>query len=129
VVAIIINAIGLFIVQNLVAWDISFVTNKFAEVEGVISRSLVATIVVNALFLFYDRRWFKGLGEALSQTVSLVATIRLLQVFPFDFDGWNGPWDQVTRAVLIIAVIGTVVSILASLRNFVLGLGELGTDP
>jgi hypothetical protein len=129
VVAIIINAIGLYFVQNLLEWDVSFVTSEFAEVDGVISLSLIATIVVNAFFLFYDARWFKGLGEGLSQTISLIATIRLLQVFPFDFDEWDGPWDQVARAVLILAVIGTIISILASLRNVILGLGELGTSP
>lgn len=128
VVAIIINAIGLYIVQNMLDWDISFVTSDFADVEGVISRSLVATMVVNALFLFYDRRWFKGLGDALSQTVSIVATVRLLRVFPFDFSGWDGPWETVARAVLILALIGTAISILGSVRNMVLGLRELGSD-
>ncbi|MGI9614998.1 MAG: hypothetical protein ACR2QO_18955 [Acidimicrobiales bacterium] len=128
VVAIIINAIGLYIVRNMLDWDISFVTSDFAQVEEIIARSLVATIIVNALFVFYDRRWFKGLGEALSQTVSIVATARLLGVFPFDFSGWDGPWEQVARLVLILALIGTAVSILVSVRNTVLGLRELGSN-
>lgn len=129
VVAIIINAIGLYIVRNMLDWDISFVTSDFAKVEGIIASSLVATIVVNALFIFYDRRWFKGLGEALSQAVSIVATVRLLGVFPFDFSGWDGPWELVARAVLILAIIGTAISILGSVRNMVLGLRELRSNP
>jgi hypothetical protein len=86
-------------------------------------------MVVNALFIFYDRRWFKGLGDALSQTVSIVATVRLLGVFPFDFSGWDGPWELVARAVLIVALVGTAISILASVRNVVLGLRDLGSNP
>ena len=129
VIAIIINAVGLYVVRNLVDWDISFVTNDFAEVEGIIASSLVATIVVNTLFIFYDKRWFKGLGEALSQTVSFVATIRLFRVFPFDFSSWDGPWEQVARAVLILALIGTAVSIVGSVRTMVRGFGQVTTNP
>ena len=128
VVAIMVNAIGLYIVQNLLEWDVSFVTGDFARVDGLISLSLIATIVANALFFLFDPRWFKGLGEAVSQTISLIATIRLLQVFPFDFDEWTGPWELLARAVLIIAVIGTAVGILASVRNLVRGLGDLETS-
>ena len=128
VVAIVVNAIGLYIVQNLLEWDVSFVTSDFTRVEGLISLSLIATIGANALFLFFDPRWFKGAVEAGSQTISLLATIRLLQVFPFDFDEWTGPWEQVARAVLIIAAIGTAIGILTSIRNLVSGLGDLGTS-
>ena len=128
-VAIVVNAIGLYIVQNLLEWDISFVTSDFAQVDGLISLSLIATIGANVLFLFFDPRWFKGAVEAWSQAISLLATLRLLQVFPFDFDEWAGPWEQVARAVLIIAAIGTAIGILTSIRNLVRGLSDLGTSP
>jgi len=129
VAAILVNAIGLFIVQNLPEWDISFVTSDFRRVDGVISFSLVVTMVVNTCFILYDDRWFKGLGEAVSNAVSALATVRLLRVFPFDFSEWDGPWETVARAVLILALIGTVVAIIGSVRNLVLGLGELRTSP
>jgi hypothetical protein len=54
--AIVINALLLYVVQHLVAWDVRFITPAWNDVLWAVDLSLQATIVANVLFLIYDAR-------------------------------------------------------------------------
>lgn len=115
-IAIIINAALLYVVRHLVEWDIlPFLTDDFDRVAPIISLSLVASMIVNGLRLAGVPNWFALLGDLVSTTISLVATVRIYSVFPFDFDDDGVPWDLAVRGVLIIAVFGTVVALIVVL--------------
>ena len=88
VVAIAVNVLMLYVVNNLLAWDIlPFLTDDFGRVLWLIDISLLATIMVNLVYVAYDQAWFRSLGQIGLNLISLAVAIRMYQVFPFDFSG------------------------------------------
>ena len=121
-VAIGINVALLWIVHNVVAWDWPpFITDEWNRVSGLVELSLFATILVTVAYLSFDPPRFKGIGDAVTGLVSLSATARVLSVFPFDFADYPGPWATLVRAALILAIVGTVIGIIANLAKAVRG--------
>lgn len=112
-VAIAVNFGGLAVVNNVLKWDIvPFLTPDFSRVVGFISVSIGLTIVANMIYLAYDPAWFKSLSQIGLLVVSLAVTIRVYQVFPFDFSAYSIAWSQMTRWFLIIAMAGTGTGML-----------------
>ncbi|MGZ8755948.1 MAG: hypothetical protein ACXW15_12260 [Acidimicrobiia bacterium] len=110
VVAIAVNIFMLYVVNNLLAWDIlPFLTDDFGRVLWLIDISLLATIMVNFMYLSYDRSWFRSLGQIGLNLISLVVAVRMYQVFPFDFSGSTFDWTQIARVVIIFTILGTAV--------------------
>jgi hypothetical protein len=114
VVAIAVNAGLLYVVNHLLAWDLlAFLTEDFEQVLPIINASLLASIVVNLVHLGYDAAWFKSVTEIALAAIALAAAVRMFQVFPFDFSAYAFNWTTVTRVVLILAMAGMVIAIIA----------------
>jgi hypothetical protein len=113
-VALIVNAAMIFVVLNLLDWGVlPFLTIDFTLLVPLIVMSLVASIVANAIYLVYDPAWFKTLCQVGISVISLVVAIRTYQVFPFDFTGYGESWTSVTRIIVVVAMVGSAISILA----------------
>ena len=81
--AAVVNAALLFVVNNLLEWDLlPFLTNDFDRVVPIVRVSLVATIVVNLIYLFFDPDWFKSLSQIGLLGISMAATVRLYRISP-----------------------------------------------
>lgn len=122
-----INAVLYFIVSNIVDWEWpGFITADFDRVDEVVLLSLGAAVVANLIYVWNDTMPLKAFMEATVSSISLVATIRLWQVFPFDFSENSFDWTTVARVVLGIAIIGTAIGIITSL---VKGIRNVVTEP
>ncbi len=112
-VAIAVNFGLIAVVNNILDWDVvPFLTADFSRLVGFISISLGLTIAANVAYLAYDPAWFKSLTQIGLLLVSLAVTIRIYQVFPFDFSTYSIAWSQMTRWILIIAMAGTCIGML-----------------
>jgi hypothetical protein len=110
VIAIAVNVVMLYVVNNLLAWNLlPFLTDDFGRVLWLIDISLLATIMVNFVYLAYDQSWFRSLGQIGLNLISLVVAVRMYQVFPFDFSGSTFDWTQIARVVIIFTILGTAV--------------------
>lgn len=111
-----INGALVFVVHNLLAWDVApFLTNDFERVVPIITVSLVATVVVNVIYVGYDRGWFKSLSQIGLLGISIAATVRMYEVFPFDFSAYEFDWATLARVVMIIAIVGAGIAIIVEL--------------
>jgi hypothetical protein len=121
VLAIVINAVLLYVVHHLVAWDVRFVTPAWNDVLWAVDLSLQATIVANVLFLVYDARWFHSLVQVVPAGVAVLALWWMYQVFPFDF-GSVGMNDLASLGLVLLtiaAAIGTLVSAVVGIVDLV----------
>ena len=117
-VAVIVQAVMLWAANQLLDWEWpSFLTVDFELVLPWLSASLIVGIVVNALYLAFDPRWFRSLGQLVENVFSLVVTARFLQVFPFDFTEWSTDWSWLIRLILWIAVIGVAIGSVVELSR------------
>lgn len=113
--AIIVNAILLFVARNLLDWDVlPFLTDEYNRVLPAITLTLVVTIAVNVLRLGYSPRWFVIVTDAVATIFGLYASVRMFQVFPFDFSSYDLRWDLLVRALLIIAIGGSLIALLVA---------------
>lgn len=123
-VGIAVSAGILFVVNNLLRWDIvPFLTADFEQLVPIVNASLVISIVVNAIWILYDAAWIRATGQIILNLTSIAVLALTLRVYPFDFSQYSFDWESLTKAIitfLIIAlVIATIVEIVKLVSAFV----------
>jgi hypothetical protein len=115
VVAVGVNLLMLVVALNILEWGwLGFLTTEFEKVLPWVSLTLVASIIANLVYQFDDGPVVRSLGEMVTNLISILATYRVFRVFPFDFSGYQFDWAPVTRAVLILAMAGAGVGMIAA---------------
>jgi hypothetical protein len=108
-----VNLFMLYVVNNLDNWDVlPWLTDDFGRVLPWINASLIAGIVANVWYIGDNRKTIRAGGEMVTTAIGLVATVRVLNVFPFDFSAYEFSWGFVARTVLVIAIVGSLVGIV-----------------
>ncbi len=114
--AIVINIIFLYIVNNLLYWNLSFIANTFSEVLWALNLTLVVTIVVNVIFILYDPSWFKHSAKIITSFTALVAAFTVLTVFPFVLSQLLAIGLTI---LFILAIIASIVSIIIEIIKLI----------
>jgi hypothetical protein len=121
-VAVSVNLVLLYVVNNLLAWDVlPWLTDDFEQILPILNLSLLATMVINVVYVWFDPGWFKSLTQIGLSVISLVVVVRLFRVFPFDFSPYESGWATLTRFVLIFVMIGLTIGIIAESAKFITG--------
>jgi hypothetical protein len=119
-VAIAVNAILWYVVHNLQRWDLPFiVVEQFRRVLTALDLSLGATMVANAIFIAYDPRWFRRIGQAALNLLSLNAMYAIYRVFPFDFGSAGA--DQAIRSLMVLGMIAVGIGAVVELARLPFG--------
>ncbi len=118
VVAIVLNAVLLHLINRSPGWEaLAFLTDDTPRVLGLVNASIVAGIVVNAVYAVSDPRWLRAFGDLVTTVIGLAALVQLWTVFPFDFASSSVHWALVVRWVIGVGIIGSVIGILAALAR------------
>lgn len=126
--SVLVNAVLLWGINIWPGWKaVPFLTADMERVLGMINASLTAGIIANLIFVVIRNRGVMALGNLAVLGIGLAATLRMLEVFPFDFgDSWSG-WPVVVRVLLVLGIVGSiigmVVEIVALFRSLA-GFGE-----
>lgn len=121
-IAIGLNVVLLIIVQNILEWGwLPFLTEDFVDLVPWISFSLAASIAANTVYLFNDNRIVKSAGQIGINLISIFVTYQVLTVFPFDFSAYSFDWGLLVRIVLIVAMVGAGVGVLAEIYKLASG--------
>lgn len=119
-IAIGVNLLMIWIVTNLVEWDVlPFLTGQFAQLVPIAVFSLTVGIALNLGYMFFDPPWLRVLGDTINAAIAFVLALRTLQVFPFEFEG--GFWTGATRVTLIVITIATAIAILVNIGKLATG--------
>ena len=112
--AIIANIILLYIVNNLLSWNLTFIAPSFQEVLWIFNISIAATIIANTLFLIYHPGWFRSVIQIILNILGFIVVYYLYTVFPFILSsGW------VVFAVKFALVVAMVVLVIVSIFEVV----------
>lgn len=107
-VAAVVNLVVLWVVNQLLGWGWPpFLTPAFEDLLPLIGLSLVASAVVNLVWLVWDPEWFHHLAQIGLNVIGMVVTIRTWQVFPFDL---STGWETTFRVVLVVAAVGIAIA-------------------
>lgn len=122
-VAAFVNLLLLYLGNIWPGWQvIPFLTGETVEVLPWINASLAIGVVANVVNLIFDRAWLKSFGDLVTTSVGLAAMIQLWAVFPFDFGDSTFPWVVIVRTLLVIAIAGSAIGIVAAAVAFVRAL-------
>jgi hypothetical protein len=110
ITAIIFNLIFLYIWNNLLNWNVYFVTNALNEVLWIINLSIIATIIGNALLLAYNPEWFHHVMKIIINIITIIAVYFVYTVFPFNF--YNSSLNWGLNIFLILVMIGIAIAIV-----------------
>ncbi len=121
-IAAVVNVCIWFAINLWPGWDrVPFLTEDTALVLGWINLSIATAIAVNLAYLAYDAPWFTALGGLVTTVVGLCAMVRFWRIFPVDAPA---PWPLLTRIMLVVAVGGTVIGLIAQASSFVRTLSQ-----
>ena len=126
--SILVNAVLLYGVGHLVEWQIGWITPAWSDVVWALNLSLEVSLAANALFVLYDRDWFRYPMLVACTLAALQAVYVLYAVFPFDFGiAWNDVARLALLALIMAIGIGTLVTaVLAVLHLLRAAARELG---
>ena len=120
VVAAAVNLVVLWLVHRFLDWGWpGFLTEEWNDVLPVLTVSIGASVLANLVFAWRSDHPVKPLGDLVTTVLGLIATIRVLRVFPFEFSGTD--WSWAVRSVLIVAIVGMAIATVALLGRLVLG--------
>lgn len=97
--------------------ELPFVTEDLTGILWVVNLSLAFGAVVNVAYLWHDPAWFGSAGQIGESALGLAAEVCLLQVFPFDLSAYSFNWSALTRLFLVLAAVGSVVTIAVELTR------------
>lgn len=112
----VVNTVLFFLVNGSPGWAaVPFLTADTARVLHVVNLSIVAGIVINLARVAYDPRWFVAFGDVVGTGIGATALLRIWNVFPFEFAAGSADWAHIVRVVLIFALVGSAIGIMAGL--------------
>jgi len=121
-VAAAVNGLLLWVVHQLLDWGWpGFLTDDFERVLGLVTASLVASIVVNLALAIHHGVRFRAFADGVTAAFALAVGLRMWTVFPFDFTGYATDWSGLVRVALGLGIAATGIAIIANLVKLVTG--------
>lgn len=106
------NIVMWYAVNMWPGWHaLPFLADDTRQVLGVVNLSLLAGVIANLVYVLHYAPWLRPLGDLVTTGVGLVAMVRVLQVFPFDFSGFSFDGSSLARVLLIVGILGAAVGI------------------
>ena len=101
-------------------WEVlPFLTSDMDQVIGLMNVSIVVHLAANAIYVVWDPRWLRSIGEIVTSAIGVLVVARLWQVFPFDTaEDWSG-WGLVTHLVLVLGVVGSAIGVVSGAVHLV----------
>jgi hypothetical protein len=110
-----VGAALLFLIDVQPGWHtLPFLTADTAQVLWLVNGSLIAGILANVVYLVRDTPRVTAFCGLVTTTFGLAATVRIWQVFPFDFTGYSFDWALLIRVLLIFGIVGSAIAILVN---------------
>lgn len=125
-VAIIVNVILLYAANNLLAWNMPYITAKYNECLWAINLSVIANLLANTIFLFHDKKGFKGIAQIILNIIGLNFIYTLYVIYPFDFSSIPD-LDQAARIAFITGIMGILLATIIEAVKLI--PGKMPTSP
>jgi hypothetical protein len=118
IASIIINLIIWYIANNIVNWNLSFISPIFTEVLGILNLLLISTILINFIFIFYHPGWFRNMLRIVIDILGIITAYTFLTVFPFIL---NQTLAFGLTILIILGIIGGIIGMIIHILKFLYG--------
>ncbi len=110
----------IFVVINYYYESIPFLTDSFQSWIPYANLSILVSVIIQIVQFLWNNKTVKPLLEVVTNVFALIAGVKLLVIYPFDFNvlDWNIPVEQIVRILLILAIIGISIGIIVGFVTF-----------
>jgi hypothetical protein len=116
---ILINFAMIYVANNLLVWNVPYLTNDFMRCLWAVNLSFAVTIFTNFIFIFFDRKWFHSLMEAFGTIFSFLSTYVFWQIFPLDLTETWAYWVDIALVILMVLIAFSFISqIMHAIRQY-----------
>lgn len=117
---IVVNIGVIFIANNLLNWNwVPFLTEDFALCLWAINLSLGASIFINFMFMFFDRKWFRGLMQSLSNVFAFISGYIFWRVFPLSLSESMAKAVKLGLVIILgLIALGTLIELTNAVRHY-----------
>lgn len=120
IASIIINLIFLYIVNNILSWNLSFIAPSFQDVLWIFNLSISANIIANIIFIAYHPGWFRSIIQIILNILGFMVCYYLFTIFPFIFS--QAAYTIVLQMLLLLGMAGAVIACLVEIARLILRL-------
>jgi hypothetical protein len=120
VAAIIVNIIVLYVVNNILSWNLGFIAPTFQDVLWIFNISIAATIIANIIFLAYHPGWFRSILQIILNILGFLVCYYLYTIFPFTFS--HAAYTLVLQIILILGMIAVVIATVYEVVRLIMGI-------
>jgi hypothetical protein len=120
VAAIIVNIIVLYVVNNILSWNLGFIAPSFQDVLWIFNLSIAATIIANIIFLVYHPGWFRSILQIILNILGFLVCYYLYTIFPFTFS--QAAYTLVLQIILILGMIAVVIATVYEVVRLIVGI-------
>ena len=85
-------------------------------------KPLIVGLVVAVVESVQDPGWLVALGSLATTSIGVVVLTRFWQVFPFDFGDTSFNWALLTRAGLVVCLVGALIGFVAQVVTLIRAL-------
>lgn len=114
---IIVNIIILYVVNNILSWNLGFITPSFQDVLWIFNISIVSTIIANIIFIAYHPGWFRSIIQIVLNILGFLVCYYLFTIFPFTFS--NAAYTLVLQILLLLGMLGLVIASLVEVVRLI----------
>ena len=115
VMAVITSGLLLYVANNLLRWDVPFVTGEFSRTLWAVNLSLGASITGNTVLIVRDMGRFRHVMKGLLGLLALNAIYVLYTVFPFDLPLFM---TGAVRMGLVVVMVGIGIRLVINMVMF-----------
>ena len=112
--SIVVNVLMMYAANNLLRWNVPYLTERFSECLWAVNLSLSVSIFIHFIFMVFDRKWFRSLMQAIANVFSLISVYVFREVFPLDL---SESMERMVNMGLVILLILILLSIVVELFN------------
>jgi hypothetical protein len=120
IIAIIVNLILLYIVNNILNWNLSFISPTFNQILWALNLAIGVSIVGNILFILYNPTWFRHLIKTVMNFFGLIAVYILYKIFPLITNHYY--MFLYYKILFILIMVGLVIAIFFEIFKLFLGI-------
>ncbi len=113
-ISVVINFFMIYAANNLLSWNIPYLTERFSECLWAVNLSLGVSIFISLVFMVFDRKWFRSFMKALGNVFSFISVYVFRRVFPLDL---SNSMARTVNLGLVILLILILLSIFIELIN------------
>ena len=113
-----VNAALLYLVNRNPGWQaVPFLTDATTQVLWLVNASFAANLLASLAYVVWDPAWLKALGDVLTTSLGVFATVRIWEVWPLDFAA-GSPWEVFARIAVAVAIVGGTIGIVVAVGQF-----------